>query len=100
MEYLGPKLVEQESLKRFKYVKQKRYGDGKTVEGTVNDADRILFIYFIIQRIKIANMTKTKQALPETEYSRIDDHETFIEFLKRHELFEEFDPLHHKSRLI
>ena len=66
----------------------------------LSEADRVRLCYNILTKIKLAEMGQTSAIFSTKQYSHCDINEKFLDFLKRHKLYDDIQPLHSRSRMI
>lgn len=66
----------------------------------LTEAERVRLSFHILNDQRFSQMTTANKMLPASEFARVDPKETFLDFLKRHEIFQELVALHSKSRAV
>jgi hypothetical protein len=55
----------------------------------ITEADRVRLSYQILYKIEMKSLPKSEAALSKDAYSRMDDREHLIDFLKRHDIYKD-----------
>lgn len=66
----------------------------------LSEADRVRICYQLLLQIKFDKQIETKNSLDAKTYPRMDPQEGLLDFLKRHQIYQELTPLHSRSRMI
>lgn len=74
--------------------------DDEDLYTVMSEADRVRLCYNILTKIKLAEMGQTSAIFSTKQYRLCDVNEKFLDFLKRHKLYDDIQPLHSRSRMI
>lgn len=98
--YLSKNIIDCEAKKPYNHSKRKEFYDGEFNQ-ILNESTKSRLIYIILDKVRVSEMKNTLEAFDKKDYSQLShDRESFMFFLKRHNLIEEMTALHSKSRIV